>query len=150
MSGNANTIIIKSDDNLTAKVKEDLGTGVITPGHLLTRDATGVVVHGTAQGASAKLFALENLPVAGGIDANYADGDTVRYAVAQPGDVINALVIDGTAAIALNALVTSDGAGGMVTSVAGALIDSGNVGRALEAVDNSGGSVPVRIQVEIM
>ena len=149
MAETAQTILISPADGFQ-RVEEALGTGVITPGHLVTRDSTGVVVHGTAQGASSKLFALPNLPIAGTIDTDYAAGDTVRFLKAQPGDIINALVIDGTAAIALNAIVSSDGAGGMVTSVAGLAIDNGIVGKALEAVDNSGGSAPVRIQVEIM
>ena len=62
MSGNANTILISSGSNLELTVKEELGTGVITPGHLLARNSTGVVVHGVAQGADNTLFALENLP----------------------------------------------------------------------------------------
>ena len=149
MAGSAQTILISPADGFQ-RVEEALGTGVITAGHLLARDATGVVVHGTAQGASDRIFAEANLPVGGTIDTDYAAGDTVRFLKAQKGDVINALVIDGTAAIALNAVVSSDGAGGMVTAVAGLAIDAGIVGRALEAVDNSGGSAPVRIKVEIM
>lgn len=148
------TILLTNPEGRTLAVKEALSAGVITPGHLLERNAAAdtVVVHATAQGRTQKIFALENLGDASDIDADYASGETTRFGFFQSGDEVNALVINGTAAILKGAELASDGAGGMVTVVdtaLGAPLDQVIVGTALEAVDNSGGSVPVRIRVEV-
>lgn len=152
MVGRAETILLNAADERvnSQTVKEALGVGVITPGHLLERAAGEVQVHGTAQGAQSGLFALENIPVSGDIDTDYADGDTVRFEAMRAGDIVNALVIDGTAAILVDDELASDGAGGVVTASTAADVDSAVIGRALEAVDNSGGSVPVRIKMEMV
>ena len=148
------TILLTNPEGRTLPVKEALSAGAITPGHLIEHNAAAdtVVVHSVAQGRNARMFALENLGDASDIDAAYASGETTRYAHFQPGDEVNALVINGTAAILQGAELASDGAGGLVTVTDTAdakPLDGVVVGTALEAVDNSGGGAPVRIRVEV-
>lgn len=152
MSDSANTILLApADAHIT--VKEALAGGAITPGHLLEKTSTGtVVVHNSSNVAAQKMFALENLPVAGGIADAYASGDTVRYAILKSGDEVNVLVADGTSAIVKGVFLTSNGDGTVVTvtDTAGVTpLDSVIIGTALESVDNSGGSVDVRIKMEV-
>ncbi|MCK5641215.1 MAG: hypothetical protein KAJ19_10470 [Gammaproteobacteria bacterium] len=154
MADTPSTILLTNPEGRTLAVKEALSAGVITPGALIEHNAAAstVVVHSVAQGRNQRIFALENLGDASDIDADYASGETVRYGFFQPGDEVYALVINGTAAILKGLELASDGAGGLVTVTDTAdakPLDGVVVGTALEAVDNSGGSVPVRIRVEV-
>ncbi len=135
--------------------KEDAAGGVITPGHLIEKTSTGtVVVHSSAGLNAMKQFAVENDLVGKAITDDYASGDNVLYEVCPPGTEVNALVINGTAAILQAAFLESDGAGGVQTAIADAATDTAQrsaiIGQALEAVDNSGGGAPVRIKIEVM
>lgn len=156
MENNApNTILLSPGDGdiNSQRVKEALAAAAITPGHLIEHNSTTVRVHATAQGRAQKLFALENIADAKGIDDAYITGEGVRYLTAQRGDEIYALVAAGTAAIALNASLASAGDGTLITVVDTAdakPLDQVVVARALEAVDNSGGGSAVRIKVEVM
>lgn len=147
------TIVFEPNDGeMTKRVRELLAATVITPGHLVQRDGAGAIeVHDTAQGRAAALFAIENLGNAGVIDDDYAIGQTTHFYAAQPGDHINGLVLNGTAAIAEGAALASAGDGTLITVVDTAdakPLDGVVVGYALEAVDNSGGASPVRIKME--
>jgi hypothetical protein len=138
-----------------------LKTGqTVTPGHLVDpyTDTAGLKVHSTAAGDNFRCFAVEQDYTGYGIDDNYATaGQEVRYCHARPGDEINALVLNGTAAIAKGARVMSNGDGTLKTYVAQGPTNGSAitvtpemiVGCALEAVDNSGGSAPARIAIVV-
>jgi len=150
-----NTILLAAgDERMNSQgVKEELATAAITPGHLVERDATGIAVHSTAQGRNQRLFALENVADAKGIDDDYVAGEIARMWQGRPGDEIFGLVLNGTAAIALNDDLASNGDGTLVTvtdTVDAKPLDGVVVARALEAVDNSGGGAPVRIKAEVV
>lgn len=126
---------------------EEPAEAVITPGHLVERIANGnVQAHGTAGGAANTHFATEYALTGRSIDDDYAAGDNVLFSTYQPGSGVYALVASGTAAIADGALLQSNGDGTLAT----AGVDSVAVAQALEDVDNSGGSNPVRIRVEVV
>lgn len=146
-----NTILLNAADERTGSqtVKEALGSGVITPGMLVKRTAGLIAAHNAINGPTSKLFALENIPVSGGIDTDYEDGSTVRFEAMRTGDIVYALVAVGTTAILEDALISSQGDGTVKTAPA-TPDDNVVFARALEAVDNSAGSETVRIKLEIM
>lgn len=147
MSQEAQVIELLTDTNGSFIHSEALtATGsAIVPGDLVEITAAGEVQeHSTAAGAAQKAFALTNLPTAGTIDDAYAEGVTARYGIGHSGQVVFARVANGTAAIAQGEAVESAG-DGTVQGVSGANI----VGYANEAVDNAGGSEPVRISITL-
>lgn len=118
----------------------------ITPGHLVERAGAGVQPHSTAGGPANAHFAVENGMLGLGIGDEYADGDQVMFKTFQPGSGVYALVAAGASAISEFGLLASAGDG----TLAAAGIDEVAVAQALEDVDNSGGSDPVRIRVEVI
>lgn len=132
--------------------KEATAGGAILPGHLLTRSsATAVTVHGTADGASRSLFAIENGQVGDDISTAYASGDTVPMIYAERGAEIYALVAAAAPAIAVGDALGSAGDGTLKKITIGAGTLAGAViGFALEAVDNSGGGSVARLRVEVL
>jgi len=120
------------------------GVAGIVAGMLVAETAGTVVLNTSADALSQKLFAQTNLAVAGDIDLEYANGETVSYGAYHSGQEVNALVAAGAAAIADGAPVTSAGDGTLkIGTVANA------IGYAIEAVDNSGGGSAVRIQIRV-
>ena len=93
MSGPPNTILIEPADG-QQRIVEKVAASVTTPGALLTVDSSDEFELGTTFLASAsKLFALENIADAGGIDDDYAAGDRCRALYAQPGDLVNGIAL---------------------------------------------------------
>lgn len=89
--------------------KEALAGGIITPGHLLQREANGnVVVHATAAGNQGRLVAVEDGLQGRTIADDYASGETTQFRVMPPGSEANML---SSAAIAQGAYVESAGDG---------------------------------------
>lgn len=142
-------------------------TDACFPGDLLEGDAQGRLHLHPLRGGSAgrRLFAVEN-DMGGGIDTAWMAGDTVNYVVARPGDEINARVAPYARAIAANDLLVSAGDGTLEwdnrqqSLVDGPLDEQpgydipagksvGNIGRALEAVDNSAGAAASRLRIEV-
>jgi len=104
----ANTI----DLNGYAINKELLSAGVITPGHLLVRDASGtVVVHATAGGRAEPLFAREDDLQGNDITVAYASGDRIQMLMFPPGGEVNALVAAAAPAIVVGDFLESAGDG---------------------------------------
>lgn len=139
----ANTILLKG----RGVRKEAIGSGVITPGHLLTLTTAGkLTVHATQGGYVAPLFAVENDLVGKTIDDNYADGDYIQAEYLRTGDEVLVIVAAGEEAIVIGDILTSKGDGTIEK------IGSGDVGilQALEAVDNSGGSSAVRLKAVVL
>jgi len=126
---------------------EALAHAAITPGHLLAIDTDEeVLAHATADGAHlGPLVALESPTAAAGLTAAinkaYAAGDTVYYAVGQPGDVFYMWLTTANNAVkGISPLVsTGDGALKVATLGAGTL-EGAIVGVPAEDNNNTSGS----------
>lgn len=140
--------------------KEAPAGGAITPGHLITRNSSNAfIVHAVAAGPAVAMFALENELFGKEITAAYASGEQVLAWVPEKGSEVYALVAAAAAAIVVGDYLESAGDGTLRKATAFA--QSGTtpfavtpagypVARALNAVDNSGGGTPVRIEVEVL
>jgi len=154
MAGSPNTILLSAyDERLSSKgVKEALSDAAITPGHLIERTATGVAVHSSSNGRAQKIFALENVADASGIDDAYVAGETTRFWFGRAGDEIYALIPAAAPAIVKGDGLASNGDGTLVKvtdTALGAPLDEVVVAYAAEDVDNSGGGTAVRLIVEV-
>jgi len=139
-SGKPSTVWLKGE----GPVKELNAAGAITPGHLVLKGSGNTL---TVLGSAAETpvyVALEQDTVGKDIDAAYASGDRVPYAVAQPGDEFYGLLAANATAVVVGSLLQA-GAGGTV-----ALRTTTNriIGTALEAVDNSANGSAVRLRWE--
>lgn len=126
----------------------------IVPGDLIEFTSAGTVQeHSTAAVNAAKLFADENIPVAGTIDDAYGAAETVRFGTAHSGQKINARVAAAAPAIVIGDVLESAGDGTVRKAVADAATDTVQrdaiVGYADEAVDNSGGGTVVRLRIRV-
>jgi hypothetical protein len=161
-----NTIVVLGD--LWERSEEARAGGTITPGMLLGQTTTAltqpgehprVVAHATAGGAAATLFAKEAGSLTGGtwssgdaaisgggIDDDYASGDTVFIHHARPGDEIYALLPASATAVVLTDYLTSNGDG----TLKKAATTDVRIAMPLEAVDNSAGTEQARILVRIL
>jgi hypothetical protein len=128
-----------------------LATGAtITPGMLLQFDGANNTVEPHAAAGEAPqplMVAVEAVwKYGGGIDEPYDTvGEQVDFCYPLSGDIFLGLLADEENA-AQNALLVSAGNGQL--AVAG--VDEVAIGRALDAVNNTGGSGPKRIRVEVI
>jgi len=155
MSQEAQVIELLTDSNGSFIHDEELAASgsAIVPGMLVEEVAGGTVQEHSGAGLNAqKLFALANISNGGTIDDVYAVGETVRYGAAHSGQKAFALV-GVVAAIVRGDALESAGDGTLRKAVADAATDTAQrdsiVGYAREAVDNSGGSVDVRIKIRV-
>jgi hypothetical protein len=141
--------------NNEALYKEADAAEAITPGHLITLNASGQAIKHATAGAAAAAGAQFTGPVrvaveqdffGKGIDDAYAVNDRVLYQPLDTGCEFMALVAAAAPAIAYNDLVESAGNG----TVRKTVIAANAIGRATEAVDNSGGGAAVRLRVEVL
>jgi len=117
----------------------------VTPGMWLEFASGSVQPHSNASAVpSPKIIAVEAPYRSGaGIETAYdVDGEEVDFHYAQSGEQFFALLAAGED-VAADALLESDGAGGMQAG-------SSTFVRALEAVDNSASYEYVRIRVEVL
>lgn len=135
--------------------KEGEAGAAITPGYLVDRNASDELIpHGGAGLNAIPMFALENDVIGKEIDVDYILGDNVITAMPERGGEVYGLVAAGAAAIVIGDFLESAGDGTLrkvVTSAATA--DTARVSvvaRAIEAVDNSGGTAEARIKVEVV
>jgi len=102
-------------------------------------------------GVNQPLFAVENVADAGGIDDVYPVGATIRSRAFQRGERVYAFLDNGAGNVTdLSTFLKASASGnGTLTPIAG---ETGKeiVARATEIVDNTSGSEPVRIVVEIL
>jgi hypothetical protein len=120
---------------------EDGAAGVaITPGHLVQGVAT-IQLHASAGGVAAKRFALERDERGDDIDTAYAVGDYVKVGSYSAGDRVYPFLASGEN-VAADSFLESNGDGTLRAYAAGEI-----VGRALEAVNASGGVTRIRIEV---
>lgn len=138
-----NTILLKGA--LSRRYEEGRAGGTIKPGHLIALNSSGnLIVHPTAGGVCTPVsVAIEDGIQGKTIDDAYAATDLVRYVIPQNGDVLYMLLKAGENAPAGG--ITISAGDGTVKNTTGT--PTGYVGRYDEAVDNSGGSDPVRIRV---
>ena len=125
----------------------------ILPGKLLELTSSGTVqVHSSAGGNAIAMFALENELEGKGVDTNIAASGKVQCWFPGRGDIVNAVVADGSAAIVIGDFLESNGAGYLQKHVADVesfesaeagsitVLPAQIVGVALEAVDVSDSS----------
>ena len=103
------------------------------------------IVHATAAGAAAPLFAVENDILGKTINDAYAANDYVQAEYLPPGSEVLALVAAAASAIVIGNLLESAGNGTLRIRGSGTA-----VAQALEAVDNSGGGSAARIKVVLL
>lgn len=127
----------------TARVKELIAGGTITPGDLLAIDANGKYVrHATAGGRFGGYVADMADYNGKGIDDNYVANDNVFAWICPRGTEINGRVAAAAPAIAVGDFLASAGDGTLKKTTTAAEV----IGQALTAVDNSAGATAVRIQ----
>jgi hypothetical protein len=138
-----------------ALYKEANAAEAITPGHLIALNSSGnAIKHATAgpaaaAGANAQglvRVAVEQDFFGKGIDDAYAANDQVIYQPLDTGCEWMALLAAGATAVGYNDLVESAGNG----TVRKTTITANAIGRACEAVDNSGGGSAARIRIEVL
>ena len=107
--------------------------------------------HATAGGNASPIFAVEApYRLGADINTNYdEDGENVQLAFCRPGDEVYAFIEVG-ANVAETALLQSNGAGYLEAYSSSTPPPLRAVARALEAKDNSAGSTPMRIKVEVV
>ncbi len=128
--------------------EEGEAAATITPGMLLARNSSNKLIpHGTEGGWNERFYACEDALQGKTIDDNYASGDWVTGVLAEPGDVVYALLKAGENADPSEFLMS---AGNGMLKVATST--NQRVAVALEAVDNSesGTTDPARIRVRII
>lgn len=159
-----NTVLLHGRDD---DRKDGEANGTITPGELIEISGSGskedktFVVHSTApstdtEGAAVPRFALE-AKAGRGIDDDYSSGDYLEYRTGLTGDEIyawldtgeNASIDDPLESAGNGALAVHTGSDDTDTTTTQTYYDGAIVAHATEAVDNSGGSSPVRIKVEV-
>lgn len=145
------TVILKGEPQVAEAVMAT--SAAIKPGHLIELTSAGTVRKATTTGFGAQvnrnagaLFALEPGWRGGDIDTAYANGDTVTYTVAKPGDEIYAFLQDAENVVIGQALQSAgDGSLEAVDS------DGFAIAVALEAVNTTGGaSAEARIKVRVL
>ena len=83
--------------------EENIGTSTLYPGYLVELASTGhLTVHASAGGVSAKMVVLENqtpdtitYPTTSALLQPYQDEDTIYYAMAMPGDILQVRITTG-------------------------------------------------------
>lgn len=147
------TIILRGDPIYEERPLEALdacGNGFITPGMLVEYYGDSVRPHSTDGGQASPIFAVEGQNpdsssiTLGDIDEDYdTDAQAVKMAVCRPGTRVYALIAPLTT-VTQNAVMDSNGDGYLGTG------STNPVCRALEAVNNSAGTTPARIEVEVL
>jgi acetamidase/formamidase len=145
--------------NRGTRVERKAG-GTITPGHLVMENSSGeLVVHATAKGKTAALFAVENDMEGKTITDNYVSGDYVQAELLEAGAEVYALVPAAAAAIVIGDKLESNGDGTLRkktefaqsgTTPFAVTTEGHAIAEALEAVDNSGGGAAARIKCRII
>lgn len=151
-SSTPNTILLKVNGSGERPVEEYVvHTAAVTPGDFVTLGASGVTPNAAAADVDAqKLVAIESpyldprTTATAAIDTDYAVAAYARCVWVQPGDVVYAWLEDeGNVAVGAALEIGTDV--GSLQAVSTGRI----VAFADEAVNNTGGSGPVRIKVRI-
>lgn len=151
-SNTPNTILLKVNGGGERPVEEYVvHTAAVTPGDFVTLGASGVTPNGSAADADAQqLIAIENpyldprSNANAAIDTDYAVAAYARCIWPQKGDLVYAWLEDEGNVVIGAALEIGSDAGALQAFSTGRI-----VAFAAEAVNNTGGSGPVRIKVRI-
>jgi len=120
--------------------------GTVTPGALVKLNSSDqLVVHATAGGSGAPIFAVENELLGLGIDDDYVSGDFAQAEHFGGGDWVLAYVAAAASAIVIGDQLESAGDGSLCKLASGTPL-----GVAMQAVDNSAGGAIARIQVALI
>lgn len=175
VSSDPNAILLEGDDDSYQRSNAE-ADGTVTPGQIVevtgtdtsaANDVDLVQRYSTSAEKCVLRVALELAKVGKTIDDDYSDGDYLEYRVFESGDEFYGLVFDGSNAAGTGADLSANAdisKGDRLVVYAGAG-ENGNLrnldtsngdaeGAALveakEAVDNSTGSTPARIRVEVI
>ena len=154
---NEHVITVQSAKLGGVTVDSDVGSGsLIYPGHLLQKRANGMIIHGTAGGFSAGLVALphktpntDTYATSGVLQTPYAEGESVYFARAQKGDILNIRILAQESTVEGVTLLGSDGAG-HVQAIGSAGVNAGTsnpVGLAWETITTAGSATFVRVLI---
>lgn len=175
VSTDPNTILLQGDDDSYQRSNAE-ADGVVTPGQIVevtgtdtsaANDVDLVQRYSTSAEKCVLRVALNLAKTGKTIDEDYADGDYFEYRVFESGDKFNGLVFDGANAAGTGADLSTNAniaKGDRLVVYAGAgengnlrKLDTANgdaegaaLVEATEAVDNSGGSTPARLEVEVI
>lgn len=131
--------------------KRRRGTAAATgiyPGCVLTKAVDALTNLGSAAEIPLVLIAVEADYLGNNYETAYASGEQVPYIVAQPGDIVYLRLAAGETAVASGAYLKGDSNGTVQTNTT--TYANTTFARALEAVDNSGGSSVALIKAEII
>ena len=136
-----------------ARLEGLAGAGTIKPGHLLTYSSGNVIIHGTADGAQERLFAIES-PTADSntllsIDVPYANGDTVYMTRPAPGDVVYAFLATANNAVKGVSQLVSNGDGTLKIAVVSATTLTNSIVGVPEENNNNATGSPVRLKIRV-
>ena len=142
--------------------QEKLASEPILPGKLVEFVPSGgdqgqLRLHATAGGNAMPSFAFERLTpdranTNQAIDTTYADGETMRWMIGRPGDMVYAWLKPAAAAVVEGTPLVSGANGNLQPAAATAATEATSaaiVGMAAEAIDNSGGGTAVRCRVRV-
>lgn len=167
------TVVLHSTDD---DPKFGEANGTVTPGQVLeldgiqtsrANDERQFIRYSTSAEKCAVRVATEYEKTGRGIDDDYSSGDALEYETLESGDEFFGLVFDGSNAAGTSADLSANAnisVGDRLVVYAGngengnlRNLDTGNgdaegaaIVEALEAVDNSSGSSPARIRVEVL
>lgn len=128
----------------SALYKEGAASEAITPGHVVQLTSTGTVKKNDVTGLAPILVAVENDIYGKGRDDAYATNDQVIYQHLRSGCEFDGWVSAGAAAIVVDDYITLAANGEVIKG-----LQATAIGRAREAVDNSGGGTAVRLLVAV-
>ena len=175
VASDPHTILLEGEDNSYQRSNAE-ADGTITPGQLVevtgtdtsaANDVDLVTRYSTSAEKTGVKVALEMAKTGKTISDDYADGDYLEYRHFDSGEEFYGFVFDGTNAAGTGADLSANAnisKGDRLVVYAGAgengnlrNLDTGNgdaegaaIVRALEGVDNSTGSTPARIRVEVL
>jgi len=152
------TIVVQSALLSGVVRQEEVGTGSIYPGLMLMHDLNGyVAIHNVDTGANSGMVALESqtpdtntYPTTASTEIPYTDHDTVYYAFAMPGDIMQVRLKSGSTVVKGRTWLGNDGNGqlkaigteGMPTTVG----TSNPVGVAWESIASCGSGALCRVK----
>jgi len=143
---NPSRILLKAEDHAISL--EGQTDEAVTPGELVEfGGGNDIQLQSTAADAeAAPYFALTKFYDGSDIDTDYASGDTVQFALCQPGVEVYAWLEDGES-VSIGTSVEAAGNGGLQTYSTGRIL-----GKAMEAVDasSSGGGGPKRVKIRVL
>lgn len=146
MASSTPNVVVLQINGGERPIFEKKSSAAVTPGAVLTIGATTLAENGTAARAGnfLRAVAVENPyapdPTLAALAQDYASGDTVRYVMPQPGDMLYCWLKSGQN-VAYGATLETATAGELQAVSTGAV-----VAVAEEAVNASGGATRIKVR----